>query len=269
MSSTNANTTTNNNTGGAFQNATATAQSYVNMASTMARSPEAAEAGLVAQQNAQEVRSEFLAGDWSLHVLTLLAGGCMVIVSINGFFGKFVTLKWGSAILDLIVFVVGAGLLLVESGVVNTSLFRSTNDMINNNAGFFRSSLQGRGCMLVGTGCIELWQRGFFDILVGCFVIYVGVSYLWMGRRATQKLNQARSSAGQGMLLQEKFAAADVDGKGSLTKEQFRQLTTSMGLDLSKQETEAAFFKLNKHAATSNRLSYEDIQEWWSQGSTV
>ena len=253
-------------TSGQTGNATAaaTAQSYVNMASTMARSPDAVEAGMVMQQNAHEIQKEVKEGDWSLHVLSLIAGMAMMVASINGFLGKMVTLRWDSAILDVVVFLVGLGVVLVESGVVNLSFFASTNTMINQNAPFLRSLL-GRGCLLVGTGIIEIYQRGMFDILIGCFVVYVGLSYLWMGRRASQKLDTARKSTSFGLeQLQEQFAMADVDGKGALTLAQFRQFANNLGLALSKQESEAAFLDMDN--GRNGRLSYEAVQRWWAQG---
>lgn len=242
------------------------AQHYMNMASTMARSPDAVEAGAVMKQNADEIQKEVKEGDWSLHVLSLVAGMAMIIASINGFLGKMVTLRWDSAFLDIIVFVVGLGIVLTESGVVKLGVFASTNTMIDQNAPFLRS-LMGRGCLFLIAGIVEIYQRGVFDILVGCFVVYVGLSYLWMGRRASQKLTAMRTSAAavSPEQLQEQFAMADMDGKGALTQSQFRQLTNNLGLDLNKQEAEAAFLQIDS-SNHGGRLSYEVVQLWWTRG---
>jgi len=238
------------------------------MASNAMRSPAALEASHIAKQNAQKIQQEVQQGDWSLHVLSLIAGIVMMIASVNGFLGKFVTLEWGSAILDVFVFCVGLGVVLVESRVVNSSLFASTNGMINNHAPFLRS-IVGRGLLFVGTGIIEIFQRGLFDILIGCFVIYVGLSYLWMGHRAKQKLEAARKSAlaneGGMAQLQEQFAMADTDGKGALTLPQFRQLIANLGLVLNKQESEAAFLQLDK-SHSGGRLTYDAMASWWVTG---
>lgn len=44
--------------------------------------------------------------------------------------------------------------------------------------------------------------------------------------------------------------------------EQFRRLTTYLGLDMTRRETEAAFSHIN---TTGERLSYEDFYAWWNQ----
>lgn len=247
-----------------------TANNYINMASRMASSPEAIEAGHLAQQTARDVQTEVNQGDMSLRVMTLVAGVAMMIVSILGFMGKFLSFRWDSAFLDAIVFSVGLAFVLLESGLIKLGICAATDSVINDNAPFLRS-LIGRGVVFVLTGCIELYMRGFLDTLVGCFSIYVGAMYFVSRQRAKTKLDMARKavmssdSTSSGLeQVQEQFALADVDGKGALTLPQFRQFADNLGLALDKRESEAAFMHIDK--ARTGRLSYEVIQTWWSKG---
>ncbi|CAB9523144.1 expressed unknown protein [Seminavis robusta] len=246
------------------------ASQYVNMARGLASSPDALEAGAVAKATAKEIQEEITGdGAWSLRVLSLIAGGAMMLASISGFMRKFVTFDWDSAALDIIVFVVGLGVVLVESGLlVKLESCSSTNAMINNNAPFLRN-LYGRGTIFIVTGFIEVYMRGTFDMIVGFFAIYVGLMYIWTGRRAKDKMAEVRSMAWQNNKfsmeeLQEKYAMADVDGKGGLTLSQFRQFTANLGMSLDKKESEAAFMYIDKNH--DSRIGYDEVHRWWSKG---
>ena len=248
------------------------ASNYVNMASRMASAPEAVEAGRAAQQTARDIHQEVTGDeDWSLRVMTLIAGLAMLFASINGFLGKVVSLRLDSALCDAVIFAVGLSFVLLESGIIRLSICAATDAVISDNAPFLRN-LAGRGAVFVGTGILQVYQRGLLDTLVGCFAIYVGGMYFVSRYRAQQKLNAARDSAiasGAGSYgleyVQEKFALADVEGKGSLSLAQFRTFADALGLALNKRESEAAFMQMDKTSQTG-RLSYEAIQKWWMKG---
>ena len=65
-------------------------------------------------------------------------------------------------------------------------------------------------------------------------------------------------------ILQEQFALADIDGRGQLTLNQFRMFSDTLGLGLSKRESEATFMKIDKDR--SGRISFEEVQKWWAKG---
>mmetsp|Transcript_9908 Transcript_9908/g.14015 ORF Transcript_9908/g.14015 Transcript_9908/m.14015 type:complete len:90 (+) Transcript_9908:107-376(+) len=73
---------------------------------------------------------------------------------------------------------------------------------------------------------------------------------------------EARRSTVTSEQMQEKFAIADVDGKGALTNDQFASLTKQLGLDLTRRETESAFIQLD--CDRSGRVSYETVMYWWN-----
>ena len=243
------------------KNATFSAQHYANMASTIASSPEAVEAGYAVRQTAKDIEEEFKQGeDWSLHVMSLLAGLAMMLVSVNVFLAKIVMVQWYSAILDFVIFLVGMGVVLIESGAINLSLCRCVNTFMYRHVPPFLLSFSGRGMVMTGTGLVEiLFLKGLLDIIVGLLAIYAGIMLLWMGYRSTQKLRTATIGLDR---LQEQFALADADGKGSLTLKQFRQLVANLGLELNKRESEAAFMQMEQ--THTGRLTYESIHAWWA-----
>ena len=114
-------------------------------------------------------------------------------------------------------------------------------------------------------GSLQVSQRELLDLIVGGYVCFVGVLYVFVGRRAAKKLAAARRTACTAEQLQETFAKADLDGKGALTVHQFGEMTKLLGLDLNKREVEAAFIQLDY--SQTGRLTYESIQMWWSEGA--
>lgn len=105
----------------------------------------------------------------------------------------------------------------------------------------------------------------FHSCLLGVIFIKVGILFILIGKRASKKLASVRRTACSAEQMQEYFALADVDGKGSLTVVQFGELTKSLGLDLNRREVEAAFMELDY--SNSGRLTYESIEMWWNQGA--
>ena len=104
----------------------------------------------------------------------------------------------------------------------------------------------------------------FVEILLGLGVCCVGILYIYVGRRTSQKLVETRGSNITNEQIQEQFAMADVDGVGKLTMPQFKQLTEGLGLNLNKRETEVAFLQID--SSRSGRLTYESVHSWWNQG---
>ena len=92
--------------------------------------------------------------------------------------------------------------------------------------------------------------------------INVGILFILVGRSTAKKLASARRSAVTPEQLQEKFAIADLDGKGALSKEQFgRLITEDLGLDLTRREVESAFLQMD--CESRGRVNYESVLRWW------
>ena len=88
-----------------------------------------------------------------------------------------------------------------------------------------------------------------------------------VGYRTAYKLKNMRKSLYSTHELQAKFAQNDLDGDGGLNVQQFRMLTLSLGLDMTRRETEAAFNHMKK--TSSEKLSYDEFHAWWTSAEMV
>jgi len=224
---------------------------------------DAVEAGTFAKSTARELKDNLMEGNWSLRALALLGGFAMIAVSVLGFISHLFGFAWISAIFDVYTFLLGIMIVVLEAGT-KLSFFSRISSKLFRNARFL-SYLWGRGIVYFVAGSLEVSQREFLDLIVGCYVCFVGVLYIFVGRRAAKKLAAARRTACTAEELQENFAKADLDGKGALTVHQFGEMTRNLGLDLNRREVEAAFLQLD-HSRTG-RLTYESIHMWWSKGA--
>ena len=128
-------------------------------------------------------------------------------------------------------------------------------------APYVRRQVWGRGIIYILAGTLLIALQNVIDLVLGLITCFVGVMYILLDHRTGKKLQETRGTAPPEQ-LQEKFAMADVDGQGSLTLDQFRTLTESLGLALNRQESEVAFLKID--ASRTGRLTYESVHMWWT-----
>lgn len=220
------------------------------------------DASKMAKQTAMDVQKNLSEGNWSLRLLAMLGGLAMIAVSSLSFIGHILQLNWITAIFDIYTFSLGIIIVILESGR-KLSFFSKLENNLYKNA-LFLKYVWGRGIIYFVAGTLQISKLSLVDFAVGSFVCFVGIMYIVIGRQAAKKLANYRSSITPEQ-LQVAFAEADTDGVGSLTMVQFRQLTTSLGLDLSKKEAEAAFLQIDN--SLTGRLTYKSVQMWWNEGA--
>ena len=74
-----------------------------------------AEASSFAKETVGDFQEEFQQRDFSLRLLGLLAGIALIVMSVFGFFGDFLTLHWIDASFHLYVFALGLLMVVLES----------------------------------------------------------------------------------------------------------------------------------------------------------
>ena len=109
-----------------------------------------------------------------------------------------------------------------------------------------------------------LSQGSFLDIVVGAYVMFVGILYIFVGRQTSKKLGELKKSMYSEATLRAEFREADVEGKGAITREQFKNLLATLGMDLSRRETETAFLDIDKD--DKGQVTVEEFIAWWNGG---
>ena len=249
---------------------------YGTNGSSNEKTPLAAAVGAMAQQmltkenteKAASVAKEELAklgeaakkGDVSIRALALLGGVAMVVTSILGLLGRFVTLHWLSMVMDAYLTVLGLLVIFLE-GKRYAKLPKDVDGLLRKYA-FFLDFIWGRGCLYFFIGSLQMAQASILDITVGGFMCFVGVTYIVSGRRTAKKLEGLRKSLFSEAELRRKFEAADVENRGSLSCEQFQNMLQQFGIVLTMTEVESAFLSIEK--LEEERIGFAQFVHWWT-----
>jgi COPI associated protein len=215
------------------------------------------EAKEFAAQQAGEFRRNLDEGSLSLRLMALLGGVAMMAVSGLGIIGDVFTFRWFAVIFQVYAMVFGCVMLVLESGR-QLSCFQRWETGLYKQAKFLRL-VWGRGLIYFFAGTLMISFGDFFDVVVGLYVCLVGLIFILVGRTTEKKLTDLRRTVVSTAELQEKFALADADGKGSLNLDQFGVLIHSLGLDLTRREVESTFMQFGVL-----RISYEIFMQWWN-----
>ncbi|KAL7546167.1 hypothetical protein ACHAWF_009509 [Thalassiosira exigua] len=171
-----------------------------------------------------------------------------------------VTFKWITAIFEVYIIILGIVMIILEYGR-SLSFFSKMEATLYKHA-LFLKYVWGRGVLYFIAGTLTIALEHLVAIIVGGYVCLVGILFIAVGRSAAKKLADARRSAITPEQLQERFAIADLDGKGALSLEQFsRMITQDLSLDMTRREVESAFLQLD--CESRGRVSYESILKWW------
>ena len=103
----------------------------------------------------------------------------------------------------------------------------------------------------------------WMDYAVGGFMCLVGILYVCVGRNTTKKLKEMRQSELSERTLHMKFHEVDPEQTGFIGLEQFRHLVNSIGLDMNRRQSEAAFMHIEK--VDDEQITFEEFFVWWSE----
>mmetsp|Transcript_20365 Transcript_20365/g.30619 ORF Transcript_20365/g.30619 Transcript_20365/m.30619 type:complete len:258 (-) Transcript_20365:117-890(-) len=237
-----------------------TTQTIPNMAGATA-------AGIFAQEQMDQVRLLASRGSISIRLGAILGGVALIVTSILGFINRFVTFHWVGAILGVYTFGLGCIMILLE-GKEGSNQFALLGDFESSlyKYALFVKFVWGRGILYFVAGTLEMAQAGSnpIELLVGIFVMAVGIAFVILGRRSAAKLDELRRKRYSPATLQSEFYTAS-EGSPSINVTQFQTLLRNLDVeDLEPTEWEAAFFQVEK--ADRDTITFSEFQRWWDAG---
>jgi len=235
-------------------------------------------AGSMAMDKLTKLRQSASNGDFSIRLLALIGGVALVMSAGFGIFGLILTFDLPGAVLEFYTLVLGLIIILLESrGQIQAQkerLSSAQRAQISTQIGFldraftnihkyamFSKFVWGRGVLYFVAGSLQLTQSHLTEKFVGCFVMVVGVLYVYVGQQTAAKLNKLRESLAE-QTIRSKFQEADQDKDGTLSMSDFTVLTEALGLELSRREREVAFLCMDKN--DTGKVPYSDFKAWWA-----
>jgi hypothetical protein len=259
----NNNTTPSMKNGGGASSASGMAAAITQFAQATFTKENIERAGTYTRDKAVELRNQAQEGDQSLRVLGLMGGIATIGIGVLELITRFLRLDMVAALIDLYIVILGIIVVVLEGK--NILLSESFVEKIFKYAMFLKF-LWGRGTLYFVCGTLQLYQIDLLNLIVGVYMCFVGGLYIIVGQRTATKLKSLRKSIYSDHILQTMYCDADVDHDG-LDLLQFRGLCNSLGLDLTRRETEAAFAHIQKSSNSSKKLSFQDFQSWWNESS--
>jgi hypothetical protein len=219
-------------------------------------------ASRAAKEKAIEVRRQAQEGDLSLRLLAFLGGLIVIVVSSMEFLANILTLNSIGAFIAIFTLLLGIVVILLEG---NSFILSSGAVNSIHKYALFLKFLWGRGCLYFICGALQLYQLDVLHLVSGAYMCAVGILFVLVGQRTAWKLKALRKSLYSEQTLHSKFSQADIDGDGGLNLQQFRTLTLTLGLDMTRRETEAAFMHMHKADTNGEKLTYDEFKTWWNE----
>lgn len=216
----------------------------------------------VAASRFVDLRQSALDGDVSFRLLALAAGAALVVSALLGMLSHFVFFQLTAVLIEGYVLILGIIAIVLESKQV--MLPERFLKQLYKYALFLRF-VWGRGCLYFVAGTLQLSLGSLTDVIVGACVCLLGVCFIMVGIRTAAKLHQARTLLTSEHTLRSKFREACGPGKDSLDLRSFSELLASLGVPVTKRESEAAFLHLNTN--DDSELTYDEFKTWWGLAS--
>lgn len=214
----------------------------------------------VANEKAKAIRNSFETGNFSLRLLVQIGALALIIFSALGIFNNILHFKFAKSVSEVFTLCLGIIMMILESRLLSLPPTFTQNLL---KYALFLKYVWGRGLLYTFAGTLQAIQGSFFDVIVGLYVMAVGVIFILLGYRTAQKLKAVGEKSISTETLREKFNAADKDKSGQLDLDQFSELVDSLEFHLSRREKEIAFLYLD--TADRGLLKFEEFVAWFHQ----
>ncbi len=230
------------------------------IASNLLTKENAEVAGNFAKEKFMELRKQANDGDYSIRLLALLGGILLICLSATELLGKVLTLHLLGAIIEVYTFLLGVVVLILE-GKGQIPFFPEHFAATIQKYALILRYVWGRGALYFVAGTLQLSQMGLFDLIGGAFMTFVGVVYIFVGRKAQSKLQALKNSAIPEATLKARFQQATSSNTDKLDMTSFRTLALTLGLNLNRREVETAFLIIDKD--DDGFIAYTEFETWW------
>lgn len=197
-------------------------------------------------------------GPLSFRVMAFLGGLGMIVAALYDFISNILVLSGAGILISIYTLVFGAGICALEGRVFSfpTSWQRRMKF-------YFRvlDYTWGRGILYAFVGSLPMSQPNKINLLVGSYMIVVGLVAIFSSIGAGKKLTELREAIDSQRNLKLYFNELDADRNGLLSEKEFAILLGSLEVDVSYQELVACFNAIDKNDDDS--ISYEEFNAWW------
>mmetsp|Transcript_30313 Transcript_30313/g.61823 ORF Transcript_30313/g.61823 Transcript_30313/m.61823 type:complete len:268 (-) Transcript_30313:352-1155(-) len=195
-----------------------------------------------------------------LRVLALISGIAMMGVSIFTFTGKLSVFHVVDAVLSVYCIFFGMLIIILEGKWIPCQ--KRCQAKIRKYM-LFLDYVWGRGLLYMFAGSLQLIQFTLFDIPIGGYTVFIGFSYYVNGLHTSRKLSDLRKSLYNEEELRRRFAEVDVTNSGEMDYAHFAVFVQNLGLVLTRNEMEAAFYNIDLDHNTT--IEFEEFLLWWRQ----
>lgn len=217
----------------------------------------------------QKLKKSILEGSVELATLGVLGSVAMLVVSILGFVGDFLSLSPVRAMVMIYCFI-GALIMLILEGIHHAGV---VGGGFGTRITFVRiyihqelhvlTTVTGRAIAYAFFGSLMLANSKLLGLgaAVGAYLIFIGGAMIFVGVRASTKLSELGDGLSESELIA-KFDAHDVDSDGKLARNELMELCADLGTTLSARELESALLLLD--ADKSGFVDKAEFIAWWS-----
>lgn len=239
--------------------AKATGMQFSHLAREAMTSENLEQVSRVAAERVDEIAKSLKTGSMPLRVMALLAGLAVVFLALGGILSSLFSFNLASLVIEIYTVCFGCAMILMETSFVKIP--PEYMDQLYKYC-FFLKFIWGRGALYIVTGSLQAAQGGLLDLIVGLYVMFVGLLYIVVGRASARKLSEMKHSIFSEDSLKAKFKKHDKDNSGAITMDEFSALVKTLDLDMTKREMEGIFFHLDTN--DDDRLVYEEFSKWWN-----
>jgi len=221
----------------------------------------AGQTSALAKDGFAELEENVSEGNMSLRILSVIGALSLILVTTLGLAADVLGLKGVSFIFGLYGFCMGFIILTFEYGSKLPWIGANLESKLYKNVRCLKM-VWGRGCLLFFAGTVQWAQDEIINYMLGVYLCSVGILFILVGRSAGRKMASARRSAFTSQQIEKMFVCTDKDGEGTITKKQFGELTSELGMDLTRREVEIAFRQID--VTNEGSVSFEMVLQWWN-----